>query len=47
MHIFFPAVDENVLSGDLFIPYVYYLLTNAVSAMIGAVLVTFIEVCTG
>lgn len=38
------AVDENVLNGDLFVPYLYYLLTNAVPVMIGAFLVTFIEV---
>lgn len=40
----FTAVDDNVMKGDLFIPYMYYLLTNAIPVMIGSFLVTFIEV---
>lgn len=40
----FPAVDDNVLNGDLFIPYLYYALINAITVAVGAVLVTFVEV---
>lgn len=41
----FTAVDANVLNGDLFVPYIYYVLTNAIPVAFGAMLVTFIEVC--
>lgn len=36
-------VDQNVLNGDLCIPYLYWVLTNVVPVMIGATLVAYIE----
>ncbi|XP_058832107.1 H(+)/Cl(-) exchange transporter 7 [Topomyia yanbarensis] len=37
------TVDENVLTGDLSIPYLYWVLTNVVPVMIGATLVAYVE----
>lgn len=40
----FLAVDNNVMKGDLYIPFLYYALTNAIPVAIGSFLVAFIEV---
>lgn len=37
------TVDENVIGGDLSIPYMYWVLTNIVPVIIGATLVAYIE----
>ncbi|XP_055619852.1 H(+)/Cl(-) exchange transporter 7 isoform X2 [Toxorhynchites rutilus septentrionalis] len=37
------TVDENVLTGDLSIPYLYWVLTNVVPVAIGATLVAYVE----
>ncbi|XP_058458146.1 H(+)/Cl(-) exchange transporter 7 isoform X2 [Malaya genurostris] len=37
------TVDQNLLNGDLSIPYLYWALTNVVPVMIGAALVAFVE----
>lgn len=41
------SVDENVLIGDLIVPYLYYVLTNIVPVAIGSILVTYIEPVAG
>lgn len=42
--IFILAVDYNVISGDLYVPYVYYALVSAIPVAIGSFLVAYIEV---
>lgn len=44
MHSMFTAVDYHVIYGDLFVPYLYYALTNVIPVVIGAILVTYMEV---
>lgn len=38
------VVDHNVLNGNLYVPYLYYALTNAVPVAFGAFLVAYVEV---
>lgn len=38
-------IQENILAGDLVISFLYYTIINSVLVAIGAVLVTYIEVC--
>lgn len=42
--IHFPAVDDNVLYGDLYVPYLYYALVSAIPVAFGAILVAYVEV---
>jgi len=37
------AVKENIVHGDLVMPYIAYVLTNIIPVIIGAMLVTYIE----
>lgn len=39
-------VDENVLNGNLYVPYLYYALLSAIPVALGSILVTYIEVTT-
>lgn len=40
---FVSAVKENIVRGDLSIPFFYYMLTNIVPVIVGVVLVTYVE----
>ncbi|KAJ6641311.1 H(+)/Cl(-) exchange transporter 7 [Pseudolycoriella hygida] len=37
------SVDYNVIKGDLYAPYLFYVLTNIVPVALGSILVTYIE----
>lgn len=37
------SVDQNVLIGDLVVPYLFYMLTNIVPVAMGSILVTYAE----
>ena len=39
------AVLHNIHNGNLYVPYFYYMLMNAVPTALGALLVSYIEVC--
>lgn len=42
--ILFAEVDLNILTGDLYVPYLYYALVSAIPVMIGSFLVAYVEV---
>ncbi|KAG4067704.1 hypothetical protein HA402_005476 [Bradysia odoriphaga] len=37
------SVDYNILSGDLYAPYLFYVLTNIIPATFGSILVAYVE----
>lgn len=37
------AVKENIVHGDLVLPYIFYVLTNILPVILGSVLVTYVE----
>lgn len=43
----FSAVDKNVLSGDLYVPYLKYALVSAIPVAIGAYMVAYVEPVAG
>jgi len=43
---FSTAVAQNIVHGDLVMPYVYYVIMNALPVMIGSLLVTYVEPVT-
>lgn len=38
------AVDHNVLNGNLYVPYLFYVLTNIIPVAFGSILVAYVEV---
>lgn len=41
--ISFSAVKQNIVHGDLVLPYIFYVLTNILPVIAGSVLVTYVE----
>jgi hypothetical protein len=39
----FVVVKENMVRGDLSIPYFFYVLTNILPVILGSLLVTYVE----
>lgn len=36
-------MKENIVHGDLVLPYIFYVLTNILPVILGSVLVTYVE----